>query len=460
MRRLRVWFIAFGLLALLAPPIPANAQGSIVARGSQATIEFPNRITFSVDLQSEADINSVVLEYGVDQLTCGKVIAKAFPDFTPGKTVHAEWAWEMKQSGSQPPGSKIWWHWQVTDAAGHELLTDQQTITWLDDTHHWQTVTGGLLNLHWYAGGNSFATELHDSAIRSLSDLEQSTGVKPDAPIDLYIYASSQDMRDAVLYEPGWTGGLAYPDHDIVIIGISADQLDWGKRTEAHELTHVLVGHLTFTCLGEVPTWLNEGLAVYGEGGPDDTALKQFDAAVKDNKLLSVRSISGAFSEDPAKADLSYSESYSLVKFLVAQYGQDKMLSLLRSLRDGATVDQALQSIYGFNIEGFEDAWRAAIGAQPRSGGNTTPTPTSTPTMIPTFVPISIAQTGPTVSPTRVRPTPTPQPIAQSQNPSPAAITNAPSINPEVLIGGALVVVLLIGIGLIVVARRQQRMKL
>ena len=34
---------------------------------------------------------------------------------------------------------------------------------------------------------------------------------------------NAQDMRDAVLYEPGWTGGLAYPDHNIVIIGIAPD---------------------------------------------------------------------------------------------------------------------------------------------------------------------------------------------------------------------------------------------
>ena len=86
-------------------------------------------------------------------------------------------------------------------------------------------------------------------------------------------------MRDAVLYEPGWTGGLAYADHNIVIIGISPDQMDWGKRTQAHEFTHVLVGQLTFSCLSDIPTWLQEGLAVYGEGGPDEPSRKLFDAS-------------------------------------------------------------------------------------------------------------------------------------------------------------------------------------
>ena len=70
-----------------------------------------------------------------------------------------------------------------------------------------------------------------------------------------------------------------------------------------------------------------------------------FDEALKDNTLLPVRSLSGGFSEDPTKADVSYTQSYSLVKFLIDKYGQDKMLNLLRTLRDGATVDEALQQI-------------------------------------------------------------------------------------------------------------------
>lgn len=460
MRRLLMIISLALVLVLTATAV--NAQGSIAATDDRATIDFPNSLTFSVHLKSDTPINQVVLEYGSDQLTCGKVVAKAFPDVTPGKELDVKWTWEMKQSGSQPPGSHIWWRWRVTDANAHESVTEQQSIVWLDQQHPWQTVTGSLLNLHWY-GSKSFGPELHDSAVQSLSDLAKSTGLKLDSPADLYIYADTQDMRDAVLYEPGWTGGLAYPEHNIVIIGISADQIDWGKRTEAHELTHVLVGHLTFSCLGDVPTWLNEGLAVYGEGGPEDAALQQFKNAVTDDKLISVRSLSGGFSEDPAKADLSYSESYSLVNFLVKQYGQDKMLSLLKALRDGATVDEALQSNYGFDIDGFEDAWRAGINAKPRSTANTRPTATPIPTMVPTFVPVSGAPIGPTMAPTRDRPTPTPISIAQvpartDQPASTVPSTNTPSIDSSIVIVIIVSGVLLLGLIVFIISRRRQRM--
>ena len=33
-----------------------------------------------------------------------------------------------------------------------------------------------------------------------------------------------------------------------------------------HELAHLLVEEVTFNCFGGLPTWLDEGLAVYAEG--------------------------------------------------------------------------------------------------------------------------------------------------------------------------------------------------
>jgi hypothetical protein len=464
--RHRLFIISLICTMFLAlAPISANAQGSIVATNDRAKLDFPNSLTFSVHLKSGVKIDRVVLEYGVEQLTCGNVIAEAFPTFTPGTEVDATWTWEMKQTGSQPPGSNIWWRWRVTDANGKDTLTEQKSIIWLDDQHAWKTSSGGDLNLHWYNGGSSFGSELHDSAVKSLGDLATATGLQLDATTDLYIYANTQDMRDAVLYEPGWTGGLAYPDHNIVIIGIAPDQIDWGKRTEAHELTHVLVGHLTFSCLGDVPTWLNEGLAVYGEGGPEQNGVTQFNDALAKDTLISVRSLSGGFSEDPGKADLSYSESYNLVNFLVKQYGQDKMTELLKMLRDGSTVDEALKAIYSFDIEGFEDAWRASIGAKPRSIDHASPTATPAPTMVPTFVPVSGEPIGPTISPTRDRPpTSTPEAIAQVPNPNnPTAPTTSSTDNPPsssipivpIAIGLVVIVVLIV----IVMSRRQQRMQ-
>lgn len=376
------------LLFLLIPTrVGAVESGSAAVNGDEAIIHFPDSITFQAKVSNDAPIASVTLEYGVEQLTCGTVVAKAFPQFEPANKVDVSWLWDMRQSGSLPPGETIWWQWRIVDVNGQETLTPKKTAIWLDTKYKWKTITDGDLRLHWYSGDQAFAQTLLDSASDGLALLNKDAGLALDAPVDFYIYANTTDMKDAVLYEPSWTGGQAYPINDIVILGVSEQDLDWGKDSIVHELTHVLVGHLTFSCLGDVPTWLNEGLAVYSEGELDSFSQQQLDDAIKNDTLLTLRSLSGGFSEIRDKATLSYSQSYSVTKYLIEAHGQENMNTLLLALRDGATIDAALQTIYGFNVEGLEAEWRAAIGARPMAVA-AQPTAMPTPTYVPTIVPV------------------------------------------------------------------------
>lgn len=201
--------ILVALLMVLAPT-PITAQAPMGVTNNRATLKFPDWIQFSVDLKSDVEIRRVDLEYGVDRLTCGQVISTAFPKVSSSKSVTARWTWEMKQSGSEPPGADVWWRWRVTTADGKESVTETMKVKWLDNAHKWQTIGNDQLRSHWYSGDKAFATELHNSAVKSLRDLERTTGVKPEAPINLYVYATSQDMREAMLYAPSWTGGRAY----------------------------------------------------------------------------------------------------------------------------------------------------------------------------------------------------------------------------------------------------------
>jgi hypothetical protein len=343
----------------------------------------------------------------------------------------------MRQSGSLPPGASLWWRWRYTDENGVENVSEKKTLNWLDSEHDWQTVTSGFINLHWYSGDQAFAQDLLTAAETGLARLQNDAGLQPDQPIHLYIYANTDDMKDAILYEPTWTGGMAYADHDIVIIGISQRDLEWGRTTIAHELTHVLVGHLTFSCLGDVPTWLNEGLAVYAEGELDPSSRSQLDQAISGDQLLSVRSLSGGFSEVPSKAYLSYSQSYSIVKFLIETYGQESMNSLLITLRDGNTIDDALLQVYGFDIYGLENAWREAVGAAPKAA-STQPTVQPTPTFVPTYEPFAGV-------PLAVTPTPYTIPTSSSAEPPPQQ--NGPPLALTIMLAAVCcILVVLIGV--------------
>jgi hypothetical protein len=54
-----------------------------------------------------------------------------------------------------------------------------------------------------------------------------------------------------------------------------------------------------------------------------------------------------------------YSQSASIIVFLIRPYGKESFLELCRKLRDGLTWQQALISVYRFeNIEAMESAWK------------------------------------------------------------------------------------------------------
>lgn len=385
------------LIALTAFAVP---RAEIT--NDQVILNFPESATFRATFTSDAEIQSIILEYGNEQQNCGEVVAKVFPRFTPDRAVETEWTWEMRQSGSLPPGATLWWRWRVTDANGIETVSETKTVTWLDDVHDWRSMNNGdFIRLHWYEGDQTFALDLAKAAYNGLQFNETNSGLKAESPIDIYIYADTEDLKDAVLYEPAWTGGQAFPNQDIVILGISQYDLDWGRDAIVHELTHVLVGHLTFSCLGDVPTWLNEGLAVYSEGELDSSSQRQLEDAIQNDRLLTVRSLSAGFSEVSDKAYLSYSQSYSLTKYMIETYGQEKMTSLLVSLRDGLTVDEALTQTYEFNSDGLEAAWRQAIGASPPAPSEPASTQ-PTPTFVPTIVPLSVLPLANQVTPTAI----------------------------------------------------------
>jgi hypothetical protein len=467
MTRIRLFPIALlgVLFASLAAPVHAVATIRMIS--NEMTPTFPESANFRAEFQSGANITSVVLEYGVDQLTCGTVIAKSFPQFTATSDVQVEWTWEMRQSGSLPPGASLWWRWQVQDANGNQFTSPTETIIWLDSIHNWKVISGGNINLHYYEGGQPFGQALHDSAAQALVRLSDDVGLHPEKPVDIFIYANTDDLRAAILYEPAWIGGQAYPENNIVIIGVSSDQLDWGKSTEAHELTHVLVGHLTFTCLGFIPTWLNEGLAMYGEGGPGSSEAARFEQARSSNQLMALRSLAGNFSEESDRANLSYSESYSVVNFLIQTYGRDKMTTLLADLRNGSTADEALMAVYGFDTDGLEDAWRASIGAAPRVG-TSNPTPIPTPTQVPTIVPVGAAPVAQVTPPAGATPTQTGEAQGKvTQIPGPTAtavpLSERLGISKNILLIlefgliGCVLVVVVIAVPVILTTRRHHR---
>ncbi len=353
---------------------------------NQAVLKFPESITFEVSAQSDFPIEKLELEYGLDLTSCATDVNRVVPeDFVAGENVEASWTWLMRQTGSLPPGAKVWWRWYLVDQQGHEYRSPKQWLTWLDNTHSWRSIEDQEITLHWYGNEPDFPEILLRAAVRSKQRLIEEIGAIPDRPVHLYLYPSTTDMREAILFEPGWTGAQAYPDHAILLMGASVEDRAWAEDTVAHELAHVIVGNVVSHCYSNLPTWLSEGLAVYSEGELDPGSKEILQRAIDEDELYPIRSLSDGFTEDSDGAYLSYAQSFSVVDYLIQRYGQEEMLELLAAFQLGYQTDHALLSVYGLDQEALEAEWRSAVGAN--APDSTSVTRSATPTVYPTYQP-------------------------------------------------------------------------
>jgi hypothetical protein len=403
--------ILFAGLAIWLSAAAATVFAPITIVHTAAEVSYPNRITFSVEAQSDVEIRTVELEYGLVGRDCSPDVVIAIPDnFTPGNNIKLHWIWNVASTGNLPPGMKIWWDWRLVDAEGSETRSDKQWITWIDSIHPWTSIASDNIILHWYQGTEAYAQDLMKSAESARIVLKQDVGAWPTADINLYIYDSNQAMKDALVGEPDWIGGLTFwQNQRTIIIGIGPGEEAYGKATIAHELAHAAVNSIMGGCYANIPLWLNEGIAVYTEGPPDPQFIKLIEHAVYYDELFSLRSISEQYQEVNGDPSLTYAEALSVVQFLVEDYGHEKIRNVLQALGEGHTYDSALESALGLDMDGLEDAWRKSIGADPLP--RKTAEASSTPLTEGTLPPFSSTPVFSTLTPTESAvPTGTPAP--------------------------------------------------
>jgi hypothetical protein len=342
------------------PDSSPEVEGKIIVFASSATTDYPDALHFNIDVESLADIIKVELEYRIVKISTVDYISAIMADFEPAEKVKTSVDLEMVKVGGLPPGADIEYVWIIKDEEGRLLETEVATVRFDDTRYSWQNISQDTVELYWYAGDADFAEELLDAAIEALDMLAKDTGTRLLRPVRLYIYKSSNDLKGAMVYSQEWTGGVAYSEFGITAIGISPGNIDWGKRVIAHELAHLLIYQITYNPYGRMPVWLDEGLATYAEGNLTSHMQTVLDDAIRTDDLVSVHSLSSSF---PAggQVELYYAESYSLVKFLIDTYGQEKMLELLKAFKQGNHYDDALIKVYGFDLNGLESAWRASL---------------------------------------------------------------------------------------------------
>jgi hypothetical protein len=356
--------VVFSLLVFLCPGV-AQAAGGLSVSDSSVQMNFPASLTFNISAGSDVNITDIRLHYIVNRMGFSQVVSEIYLPFTPSQQVKTQWVWDMRMTGGMPPGSSLDYWWTLTDAAGKIIETAPENLEIKDNRYSWHSLTRGQVTLYWYKGDDSFASELMASIQDALVRLAGNTGAQIEKPVSFYIYANSTDLQGSMIFAQDWTGGVAFTEYGIIAIGIgtSRSEIDWGKKTVAHELTHLIINQMTFNPYSGLPTWLDEGLAMVSEGSLDAQFVTALSSAEGRNQFISTRSLASPFSAFGSESVLSYAESYEAVKYLIDTYGQSKMFELLSTFKQGSSYDGALNKVYGFDMDGLNTRWlRSFLG--------------------------------------------------------------------------------------------------
>ena len=195
--------------------------------------------------------------------------------------------------------------------------------------------------------------------------------------VKIYTYPD-RDTYLKVTNQPSWSEGMAdYTNKRIFSYAREEGFLD---GLLPHEMAHLIFRDFV-GFKGEVPVWLDEGVAQWAEplkrekieaAGKDllknctlfsVTDMVNLDIRkVSENSKVDIHSIRD---KDGKRRSLSlnsndavniyYVEAVSLVGFLIKRYGADSFTDFCRQLRDGESLEEALSFVYSTHISSIED---------------------------------------------------------------------------------------------------------
>ena len=357
-------------LALAVAALPwavAADEGDIRVVEAKAESHFPDGIRFFITAESSGLIDEVRVFFRKADET-GRSAYRSI-DVEPAMTVSGE---SMLQAGSGgdyfPPGTRIHYSFEVRDEAGAVMRTEDQEFVYLDNRFEWDTVSEGLITVYYYGEYvEERAKVVLEAAHDSLEKMLPVLGITPTEPLRIVSYnnyrhmAAALPFRSQAVREGLQTQGMAFSDERVLLVH-GFDPTVTG--TTSHEFVHLLVAEAAGGTSAAVPAWLNEGLAEYGNIDPTD----DYDAALRYGvytRRLKPLWYQTSFTGSPEDILIAYGQGRSVVRYMLGEYGPQRMADLFVSLRSTQNIDMALQDVYGLTQHELDTAWRVALGLEP-----------------------------------------------------------------------------------------------
>ena len=415
--------IAAGLVSTRAASASAE---SIKVASSGVVSEFPDGMRFSIDVESEQEIEEIAVKFrtGTQERE-----VYGYMEFDGAKLVDSELFWRTNTSGRYiPPGTIIYYYFEIRDAAGSELVTDTVEFIYEDARFTWEEVSDGPIAVAYHGPVKTRADIILDAIVETLDFMGPILGADTTVPIRVTMYNNVKEMLEAL--PPGSstirreliTEGQAFTNIGTLLV------LGGGRRakgTASHEVTHILTHRAGDSAARSIPSWLDEGLAEFGNVDPGISYDIALEFAMATDRLLPITSMP-ILPGDPEDVIIFYGQARSLIQFMVFRYGPQAMHQLLSTLKSGTNMEDAIRDIYGVSRIELENQWRDTIGAEHYvrpDRESAKPTPIARPAL--SLFSLTPQAGSETVG--SVEPTPTPEPEAAAA-PAPTA-TEPPAVS-------------------------------
>jgi hypothetical protein len=225
----------------------------------------------------------------------------------------------------------------------------------------WQEMRGDHFIVYYEKQNQAFAGDTLRNAEYYYTDIATNLGYTRysnfwqwEKRVKIFIYPNQDSFLKAT-GQPSWSVGNAnYTTKQISSFSGSGEFL---QSVLPHEVAHLIFRDFVGFA-GEVPLWLDEGVAQWQER-PKRQLVKYYVRALYEEKKIiplrrlmntDVRMISG---DDEAKN--FYIQAASLVGFLIEEYGADSFANFCRQLRDGKSLDDALRFTYPTQVRSLQE---------------------------------------------------------------------------------------------------------
>jgi len=175
----------------------------------------------------------------------------------------------------------------------------------------------------------------------------------------IYIYDDAGQFQ-AATGNPGWVGGCVVPATKTIQTFSYAQ--GFFDTVLPHEMGHIIFREFVGFYNRTIPLWLEEGVASYQEKEKYTALYPMFKLWHNQNIFMPLERLSQLVmhsTPDTKAVEIFYAEAFSVVDFLMREFGREKFVLFCQNLRDRNNFEQALVSTYSFrNIGELDSAWQ------------------------------------------------------------------------------------------------------